>query len=281
MRWHPIGILTLGFLVTLSLGAQSNSNSAAAEGTDSNSKSESADRADSNSKSESADRVDSNSGDAASRCPADMQLIANSYCIDRYEASTAEVTTEDKVVAHSPFLPVEGLRVKAVSEKNVIPQAYINRNQAQAACAESHKRLCTEREWVTACKGPEHTKYPYGNAHKSGYCVDTNRVSPLMKLFEQLGVARYQFAIMNDPDLNQLPGTLAPTGLFTRCTNDYGVYDMVGNVHEWTADPQGTFRGGFYLDTKLNGSGCDYKTVAHPATYHDYSTGFRCCADAE
>ncbi len=213
-----------------------------------------------------------------SPCPADMQFIAGSFCIDRYEATTEELMPDGKAVLHSPYLPVTNLRVKAVSRKNVDPQAYISANQAQAACSEAQKRLCTEQEWVTACKGPEKTQYPYGNAFKPGYCVDTNRVSPLSKLFDAR--ARYQFATMNDPVLNQVPGTVAPTGSFSHCTNGYGVYDMVGNVHEWIADPQGTFRGGFYLDTKLNGVGCDYRTVTHPATYHDYSTGFRCCKDA-
>jgi formylglycine-generating enzyme required for sulfatase activity len=208
-----------------------------------------------------------------------MQLITNAFCIDRYEASTAQLTSDGTLVAHSPFLPVAGLRVKAISQQGVIPQAYINRNEAQAACAQSRKRLCTEREWVAACKGTAHTTYPYGNLYQPGYCVDTNRVDPLKKLFEWLGAARYKFAIMNDARLNQLQGTLAPTGSFSRCTNEYEVYDMVGNLHEWISDPRGTFRGGFYLDTKLNGSGCNYRTVAHPATYHDYSTGFRCCAD--
>jgi formylglycine-generating enzyme required for sulfatase activity len=55
---------------------------------------------------------------------------------------------------------------------------------------------------------------------------------------------------------------------------------MVGNLHEWTAAVNGTFRGGYYLDTKINGEGCDYKTTAHEPNYHDYSTGFRCCKDA-
>jgi sulfatase modifying factor 1 len=55
------------------------------------------------------------------------------------------------------------------------------------------------------------------------------------------------------------------------------VHDMVGNVHEWTDDA--SFRGGYYLDTKLNGEGCDYRTTAHAPAYYDYSTGFRCCAD--
>jgi len=213
-------------------------------------------------------------------CPADMQLIDGAFCIDRFEASTADVNSDGSVTAHSPYRTVEGRRVKALALEGVIPQAYISRNQAEAACRESEKRLCTGREWVNTCKGPGKKTFPYGNSHKPGYCVDTHRVSPLERLFESLGSARYQFAVMNDPALNQVLGSVAPTGSFARCTNEYGVYDMVGNLHEWTADGQGTFRGGFYLDTKLNGSGCDYKTVAHAPTYHDYSTGFRCCKDA-
>jgi hypothetical protein len=38
--------------------------------------------------------------------------------------------------------------------------------------------------------------------------------------------------------------------------------------------------GGFFVDAKLNGPGCTYRTTAHAKTYHDYSTGFRCCKDA-
>jgi hypothetical protein len=42
--------------------------------------------------------------------------------------------------------------------------------------------------------------------------------------------------------------------------------------------PHGTFCGGYYLDTSINGDGCKYRTRAHAHDYHDYSTGFRCCA---
>ena len=44
--------------------------------------------------------------------------------------------------------------------------------------------------------------------------------------------------------------------------------------------PSDDSRGGYYQDTHLNGDGCSYRTVAHDVSYHDYSTGFRCCADA-
>jgi hypothetical protein len=54
---------------------------------------------------------------------------------------------------------------------------------------------------------------------------------------------------------------------------------MVGNLHEWTADTQGTLRGGYYLDTERLGEGCDYAAIGHDTKYRDYSTGFRCCAD--
>ena len=58
------------------------------------------------------------------------------------------------------------------------------------------------------------------------------------------------------------------------------MFDLHGNLHEWVDDPDGTFRGGFYADASINGDGCLYVTTRHDFSYHDYSTGFRCCADA-
>ena len=88
---------------------------------------------------------------------------------------------------------------------------------------------------------------------------------------------------LNDPRLGQVEGALSKTGEHPDCANGFGVVDMVGNIHEWVAtDPStknGTFAGGYYLDTSLNGDGCGYKTQAHAHDYHDYSTGFRCCAE--
>ena len=69
------------------------------------------------------------------------------------------------------------------------------------------------------------------------------------------------------------------TGENDGCVTPEGVFDLMGNLHEWTADPAGTFRGGFYVDTVRNGPGCLYRTTAHNTEHWDYSTGFRCCAD--
>ncbi len=93
------------------------------------------------------------------------------------------------------------------------------------------------------------------------------------------------WAKLNDPNLGQVEGALAKTGDHAQCVNGFGVFDMVGNLHEWVATdlqtPHGTFAGGYYLDTSQNGDGCNYRTVAHAHDYHDYSTGFRCCAEPQ
>ena len=54
----------------------------------------------------------------------------------------------------------------------------------------------------------------------------------------------------------------------------------MGNLQEWTANTADTLRGGWFMDTSLDGPGCLYAKTAHSTTYWDDSIGFRCCADA-
>lgn len=214
-------------------------------------------------------------------CPANMASIDDRFCIDKYEAALVEVLDDGEERAFPFYVPVEGRTVRAVSEKGVYPQGYISGKEAAKACKASGKRLCKPQEWKTACKGPEKLQYGYDQKRTPGTCNDKGR-SPIGFYFManiQDGTAFSSPKIMNDPQLNQLPGTLAETGSHEGCTNGYGVYDMVGNIHEWVDDPAGTFQGGYYLDVEQNGEGCGYRTDAHEAWYHDYSTGFRCCAD--
>lgn len=84
---------------------------------------------------------------------------------------------------------------------------------------------------------------------------------------------------MNNPQLNQLPDTVDLTGANAECVTPEGVFDLVGNLHEWTSDVSGTFRGGSYVEAYINGSGYSYVTTAHSTYYHNFSTGFRCCMD--
>jgi len=201
------------------------------------------------------------------------------YCIDRYEASLRR-TDDGRDAPWSPYLTPERVRVRAVSAHDVVPQAYLSQRQAAAACGAAGKRLCENREWVRACRGPESHTYGYGARREAGRCNENHRWHPVVQLFRATSQALWGHVQMNDPQINQLPGTVALTGAHRACSNGYGVYDMVGNLHEWTADREGTFRGGYYMDTTINGNGCEYVTTAHDTSYRDYSIGFRCCAAA-
>jgi hypothetical protein len=207
-------------------------------------------------------------------CPAGMLLVhgATSFCIDRFEASLVEVGADGSTTPWSPYFNPGTTRVAARSLRGAVPQGYITGEQAKKACAESGKRLCTDVEWQRACGGPDGTTYPYGPTLVAGLCNDARAQHPAVELFGSV-------TNLNSPCINQLEDGLERTGSFTGCVTAEGAFDMMGNLHEWTADPNGTFRGGFYVDTYRNGPGCRYTTTAHNTLHHDYSTGFRCCAD--
>jgi sulfatase modifying factor 1 len=217
-------------------------------------------------------------------CPEGMTAITG-FCIDVYEAATDVVTLDKKgrvartLKRHSPFAPIGDAVVKAVSKKGRTPQGHISQEQAAAACRLAGKRLCTDQEWLTACKGKSPSTWPYGDDRVEGRCND-NGTSGMNLLFGHGAEApkeAYTQSNMNDERLNQFKRSLAPCGSRPKCKSSYGTFDMVGNLHEWTSASGGTFRGGYYLDVTINGSGCDYKTTAHSTKYFDYSTGFRCC----
>jgi formylglycine-generating enzyme required for sulfatase activity len=206
------------------------------------------------------------------------------FCIDRWEDYVVELDPAGTEHPHQPYQPVDGLVVRAKTAPGIVPQGYISQVQARDACAQAGKRLCTETEFRTACHGANGDDwYPYGGRkHMPGYCNEGK--GSMMTVLYGSDPAHWTYADFNDPRLNQVDGGLAPTGSYPRCKSPAGVFDCVGNMHEWGADPadakgHARFRGGFYGDAENNGHGCLYVTSAHEPTYHDYSTGFRCCAD--
>ena len=199
------------------------------------------------------------------------------FCIDQYEGSLLEVLDGGATRPWSAYFNPGTRVLRAQSVPGAVPQGYITQLQAAAACSGAGKRLCTDAEWLRACRGPSSTTYPYGNARMPGVCNDARSVHPAVELYGT--GASWIFSHIDSPCLNQLQPGLDLTGANTGCVSADGVFDMMGNLHEWTADPNGTFRGGFYVDTAINGNGCLYATTAHPVTHWDYSTGFRCCAD--
>lgn len=209
-------------------------------------------------------------------CPEEMALITyvkGQICVDKYEAALDN---------WSPSHPVDALDasvLRAIPAKGIKPQVNISEYQAEAACKNADKRLCTGAEWTAACRGPKNYTYPYGNKYEKGACNE-GRPSPMHTVFGPAGWGR-----QDDPRLAEAEHTIEIGGFFKQCVSVYGNYDMHGNVHEWVSDSKpfdsrfGVFVGGFFADGQENGFGCGYRTTAHIREYHDYSIGFRCCKE--
>ena len=211
----------------------------------------------------------------AGGCPAGMVKV-ETFCIDRYEAALIDDSTGNGS-AWSPYFNPGTTPVHAISARFAIPQGYISQIQASAACTAAGKRLCSDAEWQRACGGNLGTTYPYGNAYLTGACNDTRATNPVLDYFG--AGATFDGTELNHPCLNQLRAGLQRSGNDAQCVSAEGVYDLAGNLDEWTSDPAGTFRGGDYVNDSINGNGCLYVTTAHDVSYRDYSIGFRCCAD--
>ena len=222
--------------------------------------------------------------------------LVGSFCIDRHEAHL--VLSRDPQRRHpSTRRPFVNERYRAASAKGVKPQGYLSRFEAEEACKNAGKRLCRAREWQEACRGSAGSTYPYGAEEIRGRCNTRKGHLPVKVFGAKTPLYKLHY---NSPKLNEEPGFLAKTGEYEGCVNDYGVYDMVGNLHEWVADDvsrklkdeidipygdhlvgprgSGVFVGGYFSSKNEHGKGCSYITTNHAPDYHDYSIGFRCCS---
>jgi len=245
-------------------------------------------------------------------CPADMVAVAGRVCVDRYEMAITDGATGNRwppfftpdldrarTVARTyeslreraplgsferafeiPETPSFAIAPRAVTEKGVLPQGYLSADQAEAACAASGKRLCTEAEWVTACRGEEQRDFPYGDHYEQGACNVNRENHPSAMLHGN--AARYHDDPRNNLVAVEGHPLLRESGATPRCASHWrgdAIYDMVGNLDEWVADGRGVFVGGFY--SRGTRSGCASRVSAHPRAYSDYSTGGRCCKDPD
>ncbi len=250
--------------------------------------------------------------DATIRCPVDMVAVAGRVCVDRYEVAIedrfsgtrwspfftpdlaratkvagayaagrerAEEGTLDRMLA-VPEPPTEDVTPRAVSLADVLPQGYLSADQADTACRAAGKRLCSEAEWVTACRGEEQRDFPYGDHYEQGVCNVNRENHPSAMLHGN--AARYHDDPRNNLVAFEGRPLLRETGATTRCASHWAsdaIYDMVGNLDEWVDDPNGVFVGGFY--SRGTKSGCASRVSAHPRGYSDYSIGARCCRDPD
>jgi hypothetical protein len=140
------------------------------------------------------------------------------------------------------------------NEEGAIALTSVSEPEAQALCNKQGKRLCTELEWERACKGPNNTKYAWGERYRAEAC--------------QLGsviLAR-------------------PAGLKVGCHSEFDVFDLHGGVLEWTSSPwhrgnaQDLFvlKGGNGIDGELIGRCANVENA--PPNQRSQTIGFRCCS---
>ena len=147
--------------------------------------------------------------------------------------------------------------------------------EAAALCGGQAKRLCSEAEWTFACEGEEATPYPNGYLRDPESCVIDR---PWREVDEKALVPRESRAALAEID-RLWQGE--PSGSRPRCRSASGVYDMTGNVDEWTVsvhpgERPSILKGGYWGPVRTR---CRPSTRAHGEDYSYYQQGFRCCRD--
>jgi len=205
-------------------------------------------------------------------CPEGMASICGAYCIDVWEASRQDASDVDGGVDHA----------MAVSQPGVIPwyssdaDAGVNQQIAAAACESAGKRLCSPQEWELVCATLDDTRYAYGDSYDPAICNGIDTYCDCDGDGEPDGDEVYPHC----RDACDTAFHVMPTGSFPACTNDFGIFDINGNVWELVSSDDGInhYRGGAY--------NCSDSERLHSCSYDGAESGnfpsakgFRCCAD--
>ena len=198
-------------------------------------------------------------------------VLVESVCMDRYEASRPDATAISPGSDGSRATSRAGVLPWHVSPMNVAV-----RDTFAQACADAGKRLCTADEFLDACEGPNGNTYFFGNAWdvEKCNCVDT--------FCDDWCAAQGISPCSTGANCGYTYGCfrLVPTGTFPECTNEYGLFDINGNVWEivtFDEAPGYQARGGAY-----NCAGAaDRLRCRFDQDWDSKIVGFRCCKDPE
>ncbi|MCC6208427.1 MAG: formylglycine-generating enzyme family protein [Gammaproteobacteria bacterium] len=197
------------------------------------------------------------------------------YDIDLYEVTNGQ---------YKSFMDATGHRSPPQFENRTWPSGKVDHpvvgvtwNDAHAYCEWAGKRLPTDEEWEKAARGTDARRYPWGN---------------------EFGMMR-----ANTPlywNSLQREGDTSPVGAFAEGVSTYGLYDMTGNVWEWTeswyraypgnthpnenyGELYKTLKGGSWWDCsfyKCGISAPSFNRSFFLKTTKNNSFGFRCAKDA-
>ncbi len=188
--------------------------------------------------------------DAIDTCGTVMEHRSEYYEIETVRSSALCAKDMEQVQVGEMDFCVD--RYEWPNRRGVIPRSYVSLYQAMDSCFSAGKRLCTAEEWAVACSGPYSWKYPYGQGYEPYACGTHDSV-------------------------------VAPSGSRPECRSFFGLFDMAGNLLEWTSTKAVENSSFYYVAGGFWESGP--KSACHDKRYSYYPqnrhnpVGFRCCSD--
>ncbi len=225
------------------------------------------------------------------------RVRVKAFRIDRYEVTNEQYRRFIKATGHrqpeladdfaQDFSWRDGSFPTGTGDRPVV---LVSQADARAYCAWAGKRLPTESEWERVARSKGSRRYPWGDTWDGRKAHTAERLSgPLTSLD-----AWKAFQAQSEADVSALPFQV---GSYPEDVSEDGVYDLHGNVAEWTDSPFAPHPGGDSKASPLFGDenivvvkGVSFasRDYAAPAaarwpyqrnTFLDH-VGFRCAGDA-
>ena len=213
------------------------------------------------------------------------KVYLDAYDIDKYEVTTVQYLKFVLATDRPPLLDWQYDGGNFQESMASHPVMHVSWHDADAYCKWAGKRLPTSAEWEKAARGEDGRIYPWGN--------------------QPAGLSRANFGrtglsgpVRDRPERLLLYPPIISVDKYENAVSHYGVYQMSGNVAEWTADwydpnyyktapdrnPKGpergtqkAFRGGGWVDSTPSVRPAQ-RNGADPTMKMNW-LGFRCARD--
>lgn len=195
-------------------------------------------------------------------------VLLKAFYIDKFEVTNSNYKTFLDATGHPP--PTSMKEKSSDPMEDDLPVTQVSWNDADNYCLWAGKRLPTEEEWEKAARGTDGRQWPWGNEFKEDSC--------------NVRFSEY--------------GRLLPVGTLAGDRSPYGVYDMCGNVSEWTSSwylpyPGSSIkresfgeiykitRGGSWIMSAMPYSRVAYRANTSAPDFKHRGIGFRCVKDID